>query len=57
MGDTNSRSLKKSSVQYKKNRSYMIFANFMSAVKCNSELVTCDELMNSDLVTRDEFTA
>ena len=34
----------------------MIFANFMSAVKCNGELVTCDELMNSYLVTRDEFT-
>jgi len=30
---------------------YMIFANFISTVKCNGELVTYDELTNSDLVT------
>jgi len=38
------------------NTAYIIFANFILMVKCNGELVTCDELMNTDLVTRDEFT-
>jgi len=31
--------------------SYIIFGNFMSAVNRNGELVTCDWLTNSELVT------
>ena len=29
-------------------RSYMIFANFMSAVKCNGEPVTCNDVTNHE---------